>query len=99
MFLTGEGRFYRFDSTDGIRWKPVYNLDWRSGPMCVTSDGTQWIVYYTHYIEGECIISARTSTDLTTWSEPTTLLTPEFGRFRDLLVKSHWLLRELAVTV
>lgn len=83
MFVIGEGRFYRFDSTDGITWKLVSNLDWRSGPMCVTSDGTQWIAYYTHCIEGECVISARTSTDLTTWCEPTTLITPEFDWERE----------------
>jgi hypothetical protein len=73
----GTPGFAHFESKDGRGWTFVYNLQWNCGPFYLTNDGTQWIACYTHYGEnGGSTISARTSPDLLTWSEPTTLITP-----------------------
>jgi len=77
MFLIGEGHFFRFDSRNGIHWDLAYDYNWSSGPMCVTTDGNRWYVYYTHVARERCIISIRKSDDLTDWSEPETVLEPE----------------------
>ena len=78
MFLIGRAKFYRFDSVDGINWNHVYSLDWMCGPMCVTTDGLVWIAYYTQVIDKECVISYRTSADLSIWSEPKVVLKAEY---------------------
>lgn len=80
MFLIGRGHFFRLDSDDGLEWSLVYDNMWDSGPTCVTSDGEKWIVYYSKHDwanhKPDSVIVARTSTDLTNWSEPRTVLEP-----------------------
>lgn len=82
LFSIGHGHFYRFDSVDGINWELVYDLFWKSGPTCVTCDGTQWIACYSYHWKIEDVwdstICARTSTDLVNWSEPVELITAEY---------------------
>lgn len=85
MFFIGRGHFYRFDSSDGIRWEFVYDHLWNSGPACVTSDGRTWLAYYTRVTAGTAYstICARTSGDLANWSEPVELLAPQLDWERE----------------
>lgn len=94
MFLIGEGKFYRFDSSDGVKWTMVYDLEWSAGPMCITADGTKWIVLYTQYDQSaNTWISARTSMDLVHWSEPADILHPEYAWEREsrFAAKGRWI--------
>jgi hypothetical protein len=75
----GTPGFAHFSSPDGKDWSFVYNLPWRCGPFYISHDGGRWLACYTHYGEGgSASISARTSPDLRNWSDPITLLKPEF---------------------
>ena len=79
MFLIGEGGFYRFDSSDGTDWRLQRDYRWAAGPMCVTTEGGKWYVFYTHYLkkENRCDIEMRESEDLLEWSEESKVISPE----------------------
>lgn len=76
--------FAHFASSDGLRWTFVDSQPFNCGPFYLSHDGAQWIVYYTHYGEGgSSTISARTSKDLSTWSEPVPLVAPSLDWERE----------------
>ncbi len=99
MFLIGRGHFYKFASSDGLKWTLSYDLVWKCGPTCVTSDGGKWFVFYSHSLLADnsiCTIKARTSDDLVNWSEPREIFGPELawekeGKVRQ--VRNPWLVR------
>ena len=81
MFCIGHGRFFRYDSSDGVAWDLIYTYEWKSGPVSLTHDGTQWVVFYSHHKGwwecSDCGIAVRTSQDLENWSEPEDVILPE----------------------
>jgi len=71
------GHLYHFVSENGIKWRLAHDYaDWGIGPVSLTADGRQWILYCTQY-EQEVFINVRTSQDLVHWSDPVPVLTPE----------------------
>jgi len=71
------GHLYHFVSENGMQWRLAYDHpDWGIGPVSLTADGRQWILFCTQYSQ-EVFINVRTSDDLVHWSEPAPVLTPE----------------------
>lgn len=85
-----EGSYYHhLVSDDGFDWKILEYERWDINPLGLLKDGDLFVLYYTanlFYDKAEMkkysaanIIRAKTSTDLTHWSEGADILLPTFG--------------------